>query len=101
MGSAAHFPLVLNNSYPNTVVGSLVGMAPVGGVTATDSLNLLRSTMESNLVVTLAGTITVVTVGVIDWLNVPVSTPRLNLSSVRWTYAVASSIHRSTVELKV
>src|SRR2546430_12737002 len=71
--------------YPNTVVGSLVGIAPVGVVTVTDSLNLLRSTIESNLVVTLDGTITVVTVGVIDRLNVPVSTPRLNLSSVRCT----------------
>src|SRR5229473_554061 len=76
-----YFPLVLNNSHPNTVVGSLVGIAPVGVVTVTDSSNLLRSTIESNLVVTLDGTITVVTVGVIDRLNVPVSTPRLNLSS--------------------
>ena len=68
---------------PKITSGLSVGMAFAGGVIVTGVLNLLRSTIESKVVVTLDGA---VAVGVPDApISELKSALRLSFNSVRWT----------------
>src|SRR5438105_3983992 len=68
---------------PRMERGLSVGMALAGGVIVTGTLNLLRSTMESRVVVRLGGTVTPA-VAVAEAFRPLKSAFRLNLSSTRW-----------------
>ena len=72
---------------PKITRGLSVGMALAGGVMVSGSLNLLRSTIESRVVVIFDGTVAVVVAaGVPDApLKELRSALRLNFNSVRWT----------------